>query len=149
MPNVVGSAWTPWVRPVQTVSRCARLGDECGRDLARAAQHDLAGRADLQRERRVEHVARRQAEVDPAPRVARRRAEDVDEGGDVVVGDRLALLHRRDGEGRRADRFEVGLRRAIHRLAGGDLDAPPRLHPRLVGPEGADLGARVAGDHAL
>ena len=24
MPNVVGSAWTPWVRPAHSVSRCAR-----------------------------------------------------------------------------------------------------------------------------
>jgi len=60
-------------------------------ELARAREHDLAGGAQLQRERRVEHVARGQAEVDPAPRVARRLAQDVDERRDVVVGHPLAF----------------------------------------------------------
>ena len=48
--------------------------------------------------------------------------EHVDERGDVVVGDLLALLHGLDRERRAADRLELARSRAIHRLAGGDLD---------------------------
>ena len=87
--------------------------------------------------------------MDPAPRLAGGRAEDVDERGDVVVGDRLALLDGLHREGGGADGLEVGLGRALHLLAGGHLDPAPRLHARLVGPQGADLGAGVAVDHSL
>jgi len=118
-------------------------------ELARAGQHDCASGLQLQRERAVEHVTRRQAEVDPAAGVPGRRAQHVDERRHVVIGDRLALLHRLDAEGRGADRLELLLGRAVHRLAGGDLDAPPGLHPRFVGPQGADLRARVSLDHRL
>jgi hypothetical protein len=38
--------------------------------------------------------------MDPAALLAHRGGDDVDEGGDVVVGDPLALLDRLDGEGR-------------------------------------------------
>ena len=37
--------------------------------------------------------------MDPAPVLADRGGDDVDEGGDVVVGDPLALLDRLDREG--------------------------------------------------
>ena len=108
MPNVVGSAWTPCVRPTQTVSTCSRARSASADDeLARARDDDLARGAQLQGERRVEHVGRRQAEVDPAPGGAGARAEHVDERRDVVVGDALALLDRLDGERRGADRLEV------------------------------------------
>ena len=87
--------------------------------------------------------------MDPAPGGARGRRQHVDEGGDVVVGDRLALGDRLDGERRGADRLEVlGRRPVLERLGGGDLDVAPRGHARLVGPDGAELGAGVAGDHA-
>ena len=61
--------------------------------------------------------------------------QHVDEGRHVVVGHALALLDRLDGERRAADRLEVGLGRALHLLARRHLDAPPRLHARLVGPD--------------
>src|SRR4051794_29590779 len=86
--------------------------------------------------------------MDPAPGRPRARAEYVDERGDVVVGDPLALLDGLDGERRGADRLEVGRLGAGHLLARGDLDATPGLHARLVGPEGADLLAGVAVDHS-
>ena len=133
----------------QRVDVLARARGKRVDQLVRAAQDDLARRAQLERERGVEHVRRRQPEVDPAARVARGLGQDVDERGDVVVGDLLALLRRLDGEGRGADRVELGGRRTVHLLARGDLDLPPRLHPRLVGPDGADLGAGVARDHAF
>ena len=86
--------------------------------------------------------------MDPAPGLrARALREDVDEGRDVVVGDPLALLHGVNCERRGADRFKVGLRRAFHLLAGGDLDAAPGLHARVVGPDGTDLRPGVTVDH--
>ena len=73
IPNVVGSACTPCVRPTQTVSACSRARSASAVDeLARAGDDELAGRAQLQRERRVEHVGGRQPEVDPAPGRRRR-----------------------------------------------------------------------------
>src|SRR5439155_6341771 len=84
-----------------------------------------------------------------APAVACRRAEHVDEGGDVVLGDVLALAHRLDGERRGADRVELVGQRPVHLLAGRDLDPAPGFHPGLVGPDCAEGGACVALDHAL
>ena len=92
MPNVVGSAWMPWVRPTQSVSRARGRRDEHLDQLARAGEDELAGRAQLQRERGVQHVGGRQAVVDPAPAGAGRRRQHVDERGDVVIGDLLALV---------------------------------------------------------
>ena len=60
--------------------------------------------------------------MDPAPGRARRRAEHVDERGDVVVGDALALLDGLDRERRGADRLEVGVARPVERLGGRDPD---------------------------
>ena len=80
--------------------------------------------------------------------------QHVDERGHVVVGHALALVDRLDGEGRLADRLELVARRARvaeqrrQLLAGGDLDPAPALHARLVGPQAAELGAGVAGDHS-
>ena len=85
--------------------------------------------------------------MDPAPRVARRLAQNIDERRDVVVGHPLALVNRFDGERGRADRVQLGIHRSLHRLARSDLDAPPRLHARLVSPQRADLGAGVSRDH--
>jgi hypothetical protein len=94
-PKVVGSAWTPWVRPTQSVCARARGRARPAPDqLARAGEHQLTGGAQLQRQRRVEHVRGGQAVMDPAPRVTGRGGEHVDEGGHVVVGDALALVRR-------------------------------------------------------
>ena len=49
----------------------AGRGDQHRDELAGAGQDDLADRAQLQRERRVEHVRGGQAVVDPAPAGAR------------------------------------------------------------------------------
>src|SRR4051794_9481493 len=118
-------------------------------ELLGAGDDDLARRADLQRERGVEDVGRRQAEVDPAPGRPGARGQHVDERGDVVVGHPLALLDRLHGERRGADRLEVLRVRSGHLLRRGDLDAPPCLHARLVGPDRADLLAGVAVDHSV
>ena len=93
--------------------------------------------------------------MDPAPGLAGGLREHVDEGGGVVVGDTLALVDRVDAERRRADRVELGLARALLAEQAGQLlgrrhlDLPQRLHSSLVGPQAADLGAGVAGDHVF
>ena len=81
--------------------------------------------------------------MDPAPVLADRGGDDVDEGGDVVVGGPLALLDRLDREGGAA---RGGLRRPPRDdallgpgLGGGQLDLEPALHLALLGPDGADL----------
>jgi hypothetical protein len=123
------------------------LGERVG-EPAGTGQHDLARAADLQPERRVQHVGGRQAEVDPAPGLPGGGAEHVDERGHVVVGDPLALLDGVHRERGRADGLEVGLARAVELCCGGDLDVAPGGHPGLVGPDGADLWSGVAVDHA-
>ena len=148
-PKVVGSAWTPCVRPTLSVSTCSRARAASAVDqLARAGEHDLAGVAQRQRERGVEDVGGGQPVVDPAPRRPGRLREHVDEGGDVVVGDLLALGDRLDARARGADRLELRLAGPVHLLAGGDLDPPPVLDARRVRPQRADLRSRVAVDHA-
>ena len=75
IPNEVGSACTPCVRPTHSVSACSRARSASARDERVGARHDHLARAlELQRQRRVEHVAGRQPVVDPAPgRPGRRR----------------------------------------------------------------------------
>ena len=148
-PNVVGSACTPCVRPMQTVSTCSRARCESASASSRAPVRTISPAARSCRPGCVEHVAERQAEVNPAAGVAGGLAEDVDERRQVVVGRALALVDGVDGERRAADRVELLLRRPVHRLARRDLDAAPRLHARLVGPERADLRARVTGNHVV
>ena len=74
-PERVGSACTPWVRPTHSVPACsrARVGERGGQG-ARARHDDRAGAAQLQRERRVEHVGGGQPVVDPATGRRRRDA---------------------------------------------------------------------------
>jgi len=90
--------------------------------------------------------------VDPAPRVAADRfGDDVDEGGDVVVGRPLALSDRLDLERRSLARLRRGLGRygalGSPGLGRGQLDRKPAFHAAAVGPDRADLVAWVARDH--
>src|SRR3954452_4487813 len=70
-----------------------------------------------------------------------------------MVGHLLALFYRLDREGRLLARLVRGLRRhhALRRPGLGcrQLDLEPALHLRLRRPNRAELGAGVAGDHAL
>ena len=91
--------------------------------------------------------------MDPATgRRADALLHDVDERGDVVVGDLLAFVHGGDVEpgplahGRASlggDDAELG-----PRLDREHLDLEPRAEPRVVGEQVGDLGRGVAGDHA-
>ena len=71
-PKVVGSAWTPWVRPIIGVCRNSSARTSIARSAALdAVDQQLAGVAQLQRERGVDHVGRGQAVVEPARVLAR------------------------------------------------------------------------------
>ena len=66
-PNVVGSAWMPCERPMQIVERCAaRPRHDGGERTVDAGEQQLARVADLQRQRGVEDVRRREPVVHPA-----------------------------------------------------------------------------------
>src|SRR6202012_2578220 len=104
--------------------------------------------------RRVEHVGRGQPVVEPLRALgADRGGDDVDERRHVVVGDLLPLVDRLDREGGAVARRggDLGRDDALFRprVGGGELDPEPGLELRLLGPDGADLGAAVARDHAL
>ena len=111
-----------------------------------------SGARHLQRERGVDDVARREPVVHPR---ARRRPDlllhDVDERGDVVIGDLLALVDRVDVEtGALAHGARVGFGDDAEprpRFDREHLDLEPRAEARLVGEQLGDLGERVAGDH--
>ena len=65
-PNVVGSACTPCVRPIVTVSRCSSRALDDGGERARRCPSARGARLlDRERERGVEHVRGRQAVVEP------------------------------------------------------------------------------------
>jgi hypothetical protein len=120
-----------------------------------ASQDHIASRAQLQRERRVEHVRGGQAVVDPPARLARRRAQHVHERRHVVVGHALAFVDRLHRECRLADRLEIGRRRALSSaqqlgqlLARSHLDPAPDLHASLIRPQTTELVTCVAGDHS-
>ena len=114
------------------------LGERRGAARAPPSTIDRARVAQLQRERGVDDVGRGEAVVDPAPRRARRRAPThVDERGDVVVGDLLALVDRLDGERRARARIAAASAAgstpsSAQASAAGELDLEPgvELAPR-------------------
>ena len=56
-PNVVGSAWMPWVRPIMTVSRWRRASvDDRGDQLVDAVEQEVGGVAHRPAQRRVDDV---------------------------------------------------------------------------------------------
>jgi hypothetical protein len=115
----------------------------------RVRQHQLRHPPQLERKRRVEHVARCQAIVDPAPGRSSGRGQHVHERSGVVIGDALAFGNCLDGEGRSMDRVELLPGWAFHLLAGGNLDLAHRLEARVVRPHLRQLGAGVARNHLM
>ena len=136
----------------ERVGVLARLRDQRVAIGSRAVTEDRPGLDQLQAERGVEDVGGGQPVVDPATVLADRSRDDVDEGGDVVVGLALALLDRLDRERCPLARLRGGLGRDAALvgpgLGGGELDLEPALHPALVAPDGADLLACVSRDQA-
>ena len=142
-PKVVGSAWTPCVRPDDERLRGAPLrASTTASNAARdAVEEERARLADLQRERRVEHVGGRQPVVEPpSPFGVQPFADCVDERGEIVARPALDLATC-SGEGGAASRAD---RRC--RLCGNDpelgpgverreLDVEPQLELALLRPD--------------
>ena len=159
-PKVVGSAWTPWVRPMQSVSRCSRArATTAAKAWSSAVEHELSRGLELERQRRIDHVRRREAVVEPAPLLAELLGDCVDERGRVVVEHGLELGHaRRVGRhGRRADpldRLRPGRRRPRPsrraRRAPPPASAPasPRPTRRRPSPAASSEGSRADGIRA-
>ena len=115
-------------------------------------EDEQAGFASLQGERRVEHVGRGQAEVEPAPVVAELVGDGIHERGEVVVrplldlGDALRcrrsrpLADARDRVGRNRSDLAPTLER-------GQLDLEPAGEPAFVRPDLLHGRAGVARDH--
>ncbi len=114
---------------------------------AGACQHHLACFAQLQRQGRVEHVGGGQPVVDPAAVLADRSGDDVDEGGDIVVGHLLALVDGLDRERRVCSRRLRRLARHGALLGPGlrrrQLDLKPALELALRGPSSRSLAACI------
>ena len=129
---------------------------ERGEQLGRGLDQQVGGIAQRPAQRRVDHVGRRQPVVDPRrSRRADRSLYDVDERGDVVIGDRLTVehgLHERLIGDRRLP--AAGLR-IIDRndpercmtFGGEQLDLEPATETNRVAPHRVHLGRGVARDH--
>ena len=143
-PNVVGSAWMPCVRPTIGVSRnsCAPRGDR-GVERGERRQQQVAGLDELPAQRGVDDVGRREAVVHPrAGGWPDAFLHDVDERGDVVVGDPLAFVHRFDVETRRAHGSPP--RRRAGRRRGRPTPRRPGSPPRATPPNFASSVKRAA-----
>ena len=110
-------------------------------------QDELGHAPELEREARIEHVARRDPVVDPAAGRTCRLGEHVHERGGVMVRDPLAFGDGNDGEARGADLVKLGESRAGHLLARRNLDLAHRLEMGVVGPDLSQLGPGIAVDH--
>ncbi len=119
-----------------------------GRDPGR---EQLAGIPELEGERRVHYVRRRQPIVEPAGRLSHLLGDRLGEGEDVVVRAVLDLEDARDvdprvlgdgGNGRFRHHAQLGP--CLHR---GNLYVQPPLEPALVRPDGAHGGSGISGDH--
>ena len=129
--------------------RAASDGRKCALEPVEDEQACLAS---LQGERRVEHVGRGQAEVEPAPVVPELFGDGIHERGEVVVrplldlGDALGcrrsrpLADARDRVGR--NRLDLG-----PAFEGGQLDLEPAGELALVRPDVLHGRAGVARDH--
>ena len=110
--------------------------------------------AHLQRLRRIHHVVRRQAVMQPARRcgIADRFAHSQRKGNDVVPHACFDLQHARRihartfaNARRRFPRHDTAFG---ERVRGGQFDFEPALEAALIGPDRAHLRARIARNHA-
>ena len=95
-PKVTGSAKMPWLRPIIGVFACSRARfASAARSLSQRASEHVGRVAQQDRERRVEHVARRHPAVKPARLDARELLDVREERDDVVLRRPLDLVDAR------------------------------------------------------
>ena len=128
-PKVVGSAWTPCVRPIMMVARCAtacvptasinRVSPLCSKRAAATVCSARAG---------VDHVRARQPEMNEASRVADALSRSTEEGNHIVIDFPLDLSHPVEIAGRPPDprhRLVRDSTAPVPGLADGDLYLEP------------------------
>ena len=128
-------------------------GDDGPEGSVEALEHERTRVLHRKRERRVEHVRRREPVVEEAALLAEPLGDGVDEGRDVVVRLPLDLG---DALGRRHDGTLANRRDRLARycpdlgppLEGGQLDVEPAAQLLAVRPDVAHGRAGVASDHA-
>ena len=153
-PKVMGSAWTPWVRPIISVPAWTRApGHHGGDGRVQAGQDEVGGGAALEGQGGVHDIAAGEPVVEVAALLADRFGDLRDEGHDVVVGGALQLGDAGDVHaGARRDGLHGGRR---HVPALGERAQDRQLHPEhvleaaLLGPQRRHRRQRVAPDHAL
>ena len=123
----------------------ARPRHQRGGQRVRAGDHLAAGLAQLQRERRVEHVGGGEAVVDPAARLADRRRETTSTNAATSwsVTCSRSRTASRSGGGAGLDLLEVVRRDHSllgERLADRELDLQPGLELALLRPHQRHLG---------
>ena len=158
-PKVMGSAWTPWVRPICTVclnSSARRLSTS--RRSSRSCRTMADGLLQDQRLGGIHDVVGSQAVVEPARRFGvpgggHGFGHRGGEGDDVVLDVALDFVDALDveaGVGAQEARGLVGDHAEFGEgLAGGELDFEPLLELVLVAPDPAHFGPRVSGNHDL
>ena len=143
---MIGSAKMPWLRPIIGVVRVlAGAPRERGEQRVGAGEEQVGRVAQQDRERGVEHVARRHPAVEPARLDAGELLDVGEEGDDVVLGRPLDLVDARRVELRASSRGSCrGARRDelrfFHRLARRELDLEPRTAAARSRPESSELG---------
>ena len=120
----------------------------------RGPDQKIRGAGELQGQRRVDDIARREPVVHPRTLgLTDALLHDVDEGRDVVFGRLLALVDRGNVEARASPHcVGGGLRHHTDlgpRFRGEDLDLQPRAETRLVAEQLGHLGQRIPGNHSV
>ena len=150
-PKVIGSACTPWVRPIISVSLCSIARAAEGVDqVVYLLRQKVGGVDELQAGRRVPHVARREAEMQPARLGAQGLAHGPQERRHVVARARNLLGDAVYVEGGPPQLDEVVLGDDAFlgpRLAGRKLDQQPLAVLAFVRPDALHSRSGVPFDH--
>jgi hypothetical protein len=131
----------------------ARLLRQRGEQPVEADLDRRRGPRGLERQRAVEHVRRRHAEVEPARRRTGQLLDVGEEGDHVVAGGGLDREDARRIEApRRLGPHLLGgagrdPAQALHRRARRQLDVEPQVVAGGVGPDRGELGASITVDH--
>ncbi len=150
---MVGSAWTPWLRPtVERVLVLEGAGLQRGKQRIDVGDEDVGRLDQLHVEAGIEHVGGGEPRMQEARLRPDMLGDRGEEGDHVVLHLPLDLVDAGDVEAAAlpdrigrvlGDQPELG-----HRLGGIGLDPEPDAELGLGLPDAGHLGAAIAGDHA-